>query len=76
MDPKGRRETYCRQAALKLITFFHSKRYQSSGMLIHWKNSYVPRSKQRTGRREPANKIRKLSVTYIKNKILEIKILR
>jgi hypothetical protein len=46
--PTARRETYCRQAALKLITYLHSKGYQSSGMLIHWKNSYVPRSKQRT----------------------------
>jgi hypothetical protein len=36
-------------------------------MLIHRQNSYAPRSKQRTGRREahsrkPANKVKKLPV--------------
>jgi hypothetical protein len=36
-------------------------------MLIHRKNSYAPRGKQRTGRREgqrrePVNKVKKLSV--------------
>jgi hypothetical protein len=39
-------------------------------MLIHWQNSYAPRGKQRTGRREaqsrePVNKVKKLSVETI-----------
>jgi hypothetical protein len=58
----ARRETKCRQAAHKLITSFNSKRYRPSGMLIHRKNSYAPSGKRGTGRREPVNKVKKLSV--------------
>jgi hypothetical protein len=53
------RETKCRQAVQKLITFLHSKRYRPSGMLIHRQNSYAPRRKGRTGRLEPVNKVKK-----------------
>jgi hypothetical protein len=31
-------------------------------MLIHRQNSYAPRGKQRIGRREPVNRVKKLSV--------------
>jgi hypothetical protein len=56
----ARRETQRRQAVHKLITSIHSKRYRPSGMLINRQNSYAPRGKRRTGRREPLNKVRKL----------------
>jgi hypothetical protein len=64
MNRTARRETYCRQVVKKLITSFHSKRFWSSGLLIHRQNSYEPRSKRCTGRREkhsrePVNNIKK-----------------
>jgi hypothetical protein len=37
---------------LMIINAFNSKRYWPSGILIHRQNSYAPRSKRRTGRRE------------------------
>jgi hypothetical protein len=36
----------------KVRTSLHSERYRPSGMLTHRQNSYMPRSKRRTGRRE------------------------
>jgi hypothetical protein len=36
----------------KVRTFLHSERYRLSDMLIHQQNSYAPRSKRRTGRRD------------------------
>jgi hypothetical protein len=59
MNHTARRETEYRQAVHKLITSLHSKRYRPSGMLIHRQNLYAPRSKWRTGRREPVNKVKK-----------------
>jgi hypothetical protein len=64
MNRTARRETQCRQAVNKLNTSFHSKRYRSSGILIHWQNSYAPCGKERTGRseaqsRELVNKFKK-----------------
>jgi hypothetical protein len=46
------RETKCRQAVHKLFISLHSKYYRLSGKLIHWQNSYAPRSRRCTGRRE------------------------
>jgi hypothetical protein len=48
----------------KLIISLHSKRYRQSGILIHQQNSYAPRSRRCTGRREaqnpePVNKVKK-----------------
>jgi hypothetical protein len=69
MNRTARRETQCRQAVHKLIISLHSERYRRSGLLIHLQNSYAPRSKQRTGRREaqrrqPVNKVKKTLCTY------------
>jgi hypothetical protein len=36
----------------QLLTSLYSKRYRPSGILIHRQNSYAPRSKRHTGRRE------------------------
>jgi hypothetical protein len=40
----------------KLITSLNSKCYRPSGILIHLKNSYVPRIRRCPGRREPVSK--------------------
>jgi hypothetical protein len=52
-----------------LITSLHSERYRPSGTLIHWQNSYMPRSRRCTGRREahrrkPINKCEKPPVLW------------
>jgi hypothetical protein len=64
------RETQCHQAVQKLITALHSKCYQPSGMLIHWKNLYAPHSqwspvamKHRAMNR--TTKLKKLSMQYL-----------
>jgi hypothetical protein len=58
-----RRETWCRQAVQKLIsTSLHSKRYRPPAMPIHRQNSYAPRSKRRSSRRESDNKVRKFCI--------------
>jgi hypothetical protein len=62
-----RRKTYCGQAVPKLITSLNSKCYWPSGMPIHHKNSYTPRSQRCTGlrgaqSREQVNKVKKLSL--------------
>jgi hypothetical protein len=62
MNRTARHDTKCSQVVHKLITSFHSKRYQPSGILIHRQNSYAPRDKQCTGRREAVNKVKKNSV--------------
>jgi hypothetical protein len=46
----------------KLITSLNSKRYLPPGILIHRHNSYAPRSRRCTGRRQPANKGKNLPV--------------
>jgi hypothetical protein len=70
MNRTARRETKYRQAVHKLINSLHSKRYWPSGILIYRQNSYAPRGKPHTGRREtqsrePVNKVRNLSVYVI-----------
>jgi hypothetical protein len=57
MNLTARRETYCRQAAHKLITSLHSKRYRPSGMLIHKQNSYATGSKRGAGQQSLKNSI-------------------
>jgi hypothetical protein len=64
MNRTARRETKCRPAVHKLIISLHSVRYRPSGMVIHRPNSYAPRGKHGTGRREaqsrePVNKFKK-----------------
>jgi hypothetical protein len=61
------RETWRRQAALKLIIPLHSKRYGPSGMLSHRQNSYATRSNRRSRHREAqireqVNKVKKNSL--------------
>jgi hypothetical protein len=52
MNCTARRETKRRQAVHKLIASLHSKRYRPSDLLIHRQNSYAPRSRRRSSRRE------------------------
>jgi hypothetical protein len=45
MNRTARRVIKYRQAVHKLITSLHSKRYRTSGTLIHRQNSHAPRGK-------------------------------
>jgi hypothetical protein len=49
----------------KVLISLHSLRCLPPGTLIHRQNSYTPRSKRCTGRREPANIIKILPVQYL-----------